>query len=70
MRQDSTGSNVVRLFTSVIYECSYLARVFVPGKPFQPFLFVGFVGKTKSLPKGVTFLGAHLGQPPSLSHKH
>ncbi len=30
------GANVIQLFTSVIYECPSKARLFVPGKPFQP----------------------------------
>jgi len=28
--------DVIKLFTALIYECSYLAVVFVPGRPFQP----------------------------------
>ncbi len=36
------------LFTPVIYKCPYYARVFVPGKPFQPSLM--FEGKNGSLP--------------------
>ena len=34
----SSGANVIRLFTAVSYDFSWLARVFVPGKPFQPSL--------------------------------
>jgi hypothetical protein len=32
------GPNVVQLFMSVIYEFSYYARAFVPGKLFKPSL--------------------------------
>jgi hypothetical protein len=35
--------NVIRLFTAVSYEYSYLNRAFVTAKPFQPSLM--FVGK-------------------------
>jgi hypothetical protein len=44
----TTGANVMKLFTSLIYELLYKARVFVPGKPFQ--LSLLFVNKVKSLP--------------------
>jgi hypothetical protein len=37
------GLNVIKQFMSVIYECSILARVFVPDKDFQPSLM--FVSK-------------------------
>jgi len=40
--------NVKNLFTLRIYKCSYEARVFVPGKPFQPSLL--FACKARSLP--------------------
>jgi hypothetical protein len=30
------GANVIKLFTPVVYELSYKARVFVIGKPFEP----------------------------------
>jgi hypothetical protein len=30
------GPNAIKLFTTVIYEYSYEARVFVPGNLFQP----------------------------------
>jgi hypothetical protein len=44
------GLNVIIHFTSVIYEC---ARVFVPGKPFQPSQM--FVSKARGLPyRGAT----------------
>ncbi len=42
------GSNVITLFTAVIYEWSVLARVFVLGKYFQ--LSLMFVVKAKSQP--------------------
>ncbi len=32
------GTSVVKLVTTVIYICLEQARVFVPGKPFQPSL--------------------------------
>jgi hypothetical protein len=43
------GTNVIKLFKAVIYQCLQYARVFVPGKPFQPSLM--FVGKGRSLPQ-------------------
>ncbi len=42
------GVNVIKRFTAVRYDFSYLARAFVPGKPFQPSLT--FVGKARGLP--------------------
>jgi hypothetical protein len=42
------GPNVKNSFTSVIYECSKIARVFVPGKTFQTSPM--FVGKARILP--------------------
>jgi len=30
-----SGANVIKLYTAVIYEFSYFARVFVPRKPFK-----------------------------------
>ncbi len=43
------GPNVIKLFTSVIYEFSEQARVFVSCMPLWPSLM--FVGKARSLPK-------------------
>jgi hypothetical protein len=43
-----SGANVIKLFSSVIYDYSLQARVFVPGKPFQPSLMI--VGEARSLP--------------------
>jgi len=34
------GLNFIKLFTSIIYECSKKARVFTPGKHFQPSLIL------------------------------
>ncbi len=31
---ETSGSNAIKLFTSVIYECSWKARVFVPWQDF------------------------------------
>jgi len=42
------GPMLLKIFTSLIYELLYKARVFVPGKPFQ--LSLLFVNKVKSLP--------------------
>ncbi len=42
------GHNVIKLFTSVVYECLKKARMFVPDKPIQ--LSLMFVGKANSLP--------------------
>ena len=41
------GTNVIRLFTVVIYELLELARVVVPGGPLQPSLM--FVGDARSV---------------------
>ncbi len=35
-RCQNSGPSVIKLFTIVIYKCSYKARVFVLDKPFQP----------------------------------
>ncbi len=40
-------TNIIKLFISIIYECSQLAKVSVPDKPFKPILM--FVGKARSL---------------------
>ncbi len=40
-----SGHNVIKLFISVTYKFSLKARLFVPGKPFQPNLM--FVGKAR-----------------------
>jgi hypothetical protein len=37
---DRPGTNVIKLFTAVIYEFSKKARVFVPGKAFPAFPIV------------------------------
>ncbi len=41
------GPMVLKYFTFVTYKCSYLARVFVLSKTFQPNII--FVGKVRSL---------------------
>ncbi len=43
------GANFIKLFLSVIYGFSLYAKVFVPGKLFQPSLM--FVGEARSLPQ-------------------
>ncbi len=44
------GPNVIKLFTGVSYEFSSKARVFAPGKPFQPsILFAGNIGDDISI---------------------
>jgi hypothetical protein len=48
-----SGVDVIKLFLSGIYEFSYLARVFVPGKTFQP--SVMFTVKGQSLHRWSTF---------------
>jgi hypothetical protein len=40
--------NVTKLLTAVIYQCSLQARVFVPGKHFQPSLM--FSGELRAFP--------------------
>ncbi len=32
----ASGTNVKHLFTTIIYQCLLQAKVFVPGRPFQP----------------------------------
>jgi hypothetical protein len=44
----SPGADPIKIFTVVIFEFSQYARVFVPGKPFQPSLM--FVSKAKTYP--------------------
>jgi hypothetical protein len=61
------GLSIIKLFLAVIYECSYKARVFVPGKPFQ--LSLMFVSKIRSLPKVERLKGALLGWAPALLAK-
>ncbi len=41
------GANPIKIFTAAIYEFSKKARVFVPGKPFQPSPM--FVSEARSL---------------------
>ncbi len=36
LKTATTGTNVIKLFTAVIYNCSQYASVFIPGRPFQP----------------------------------
>jgi hypothetical protein len=47
------GPNVIKLFTDVIYEFSYYARVFVPSNPFQPSLM--FADKARAYPSEPPF---------------
>ncbi len=60
------GPNVIKLFTSVIYESSQKARIF-RDKPFQPSLM--FVGKAKSTPLKGAFLMCSTWVGSNLSHK-
>jgi hypothetical protein len=46
-------------FTDVIYKFSYQAKVFAPGKPFQPSLM--FVGKAIVYPNELPFRCSTLG---------
>ncbi len=46
---NTPGACIIKHFMSVIYGFSNLARVFVPGKPFQSSLM--FAGEARSLPK-------------------
>ncbi len=56
----SPGSNVIKIYTDVNYECLEEARVFVLGKPFQPSLM--FVGKASGYYRRAKHLkGASLG---------
>jgi hypothetical protein len=56
----------IKLFSSVIYEFSLQARVFVLGKPFQPGLM--FAAKTGAYPNEIPFRCSTLGQAPGLTH--
>jgi len=56
-RWSCPGASVIKLFTAVSYEFSYLARVHVPGKPFQPGLIL--VSKAGAYPSEAP-LGAPL----------
>jgi hypothetical protein len=60
-------ANVIKLFADVIYKFSKYARVFVPGKFFQPSLM--FVGKPGAYPIEEPFRCCTLGKAPSLAHK-
>jgi hypothetical protein len=53
------GVNVIKNFTAAIYEFLKLARVFVPGKTFQPSLM--FVGKAIAFPIKESFSYSTLG---------
>ncbi len=53
----STGQNVKKQVTVVIYEYSLQARVFVPGKFFKRSLMV--VGKARAYPSETFFLVLH-----------
>jgi hypothetical protein len=64
----TSGPNVVKLFTFVIYECSQLISVFVLGRPFQ--LTLMFVGKVKSAPWIGTPKRSSTQVGSSLTHKH
>jgi hypothetical protein len=59
----SPRPNVVNLFMAVIYECSLKARVFVPGKPFQPSLI--FVSGAKAYPREAPFRCSIVGSTPA-----
>jgi hypothetical protein len=47
------GINVIKLFLFVANATGKKARALDPCKPFQPYKI--FVGKTRSLPKSITF---------------
>jgi hypothetical protein len=59
--------NVIKLFTAVIYKCLQYARVFFPGKPFQPSLM--FFDKAGAFAIEEPFSCSTLGQAPGLAHK-
>jgi hypothetical protein len=46
------GTNVIKLFTAVIYKCLESARVFIPVRTFQPNIL--FAGKAWNLPLSVS----------------
>jgi hypothetical protein len=58
-RLTPSGGNSIKLFTTVIYGFSKQARVFVPGKPFQPSLM--FAGKAGAYPREDPFRFSTLG---------
>ncbi len=45
--------NVIKRFSFILYECSFKARVFDPGKPFQPKTHLGW-GKEPNLVKDLS----------------
>ncbi len=53
------GACTIKLFMAVIYGFSYSARVFLPGKPFQPSLM--FAGKAGAYPRVEHLKGDSLG---------
>ncbi len=62
--RSTPGACIVKLITAVIYRLPKQARVFLPGKPFQPRLV--FVGKgLGAYPTVVHLKGSSLG----LTHK-
>ena len=49
VKRSTQGANPIKPFTAVIYEFLEQARVFLPGKPFQPSLM--FAGKARAYPR-------------------
>ncbi len=61
LKKSSNGPrNGIKLFTVLIYEQVQSARVFVPGRPFQPCLI--FPSKAAAYPSGPHFKCCPLGQ--------
>jgi hypothetical protein len=62
------GLNVIKLFTDVIFGFSQKARVFVPGKLFQPSLM--FLSKAGAYSLSLLSSASLKGRPFGLTRKH
>jgi hypothetical protein len=64
----SSGPNVIKLFTSVVYKCSLEARVFVLCTPFEPILMFARVFVScrpfQPIPMFASKAGAYLSEVP------
>ena len=60
--------NVIKLFTAMIYEWSYKARVFVPGIPFRHCLM--FASNAGTYLSGANLKCSHLWYAPGLTFKY
>jgi hypothetical protein len=78
MSTEQPGTNNIKLFTSVIYECLRYVGVFVPGKPLQPSqMFAGkagvypsaqLLGRLLALPKSIGLGWKGLPEPSTIAY--